>query len=65
MNFKGNFKLIYKLDWYIIKKFLGTYFFSIALIIAISVIFENINKRKSRSTANAVNKVTKEGGAAK
>lgn len=36
-----------KLDWYIIKKFLGTYFFSIALIITIVVVFdynENIDK---------------------
>ena len=36
-----------RLDRYIIGKFLGTYFFSIALIISISVIFdfnENINK---------------------
>ena len=28
------------LDWYIIKKFLGTYFFAIALIIAIAIIFD-------------------------
>lgn len=36
-----------KLDWYIIKKFLGTYFFAIALIISIAVVFdvnENIDK---------------------
>ena len=36
-----------KLDWYIIKKFLGTYFFSIVLIISISVVFdfnENVDK---------------------
>lgn len=37
---KKDFKLIYKLDWYIIKKFLGTYFFSIILILAICVIFD-------------------------
>lgn len=38
---------IRKLDWYIIKKFLGTYFFAIALIISIAVVFdvnENIDK---------------------
>jgi lipopolysaccharide export system permease protein len=29
-----------KLDFYIIKKFLGTFFFSIALIIAISIVFD-------------------------
>ncbi len=28
------------LDWYIIKKFLGTFFFTIALILAIAVIFD-------------------------
>lgn len=40
-------KWIRKLDWYIIKKFLGTYFFAIALIISIAVVFdvnENIDK---------------------
>ena len=41
------FKLITKLDWYIIKKFLGTYIFSILLIISIAVVFdfnENMDK---------------------
>ena len=33
-------KWIRKIDWYIIKKFLGTYFFSIALIISIAVVFD-------------------------
>ncbi len=28
------------LDWYIIKKFLGTFFFTIALIVAIAVVFD-------------------------
>lgn len=40
-------KILSKLDVYIIKKFLGTYFFSIALIISIAVVFdfnENIDK---------------------
>lgn len=40
-------KLIKRLDWYIIKKFLGTYVFAIALIISIAVIFdfnENVDK---------------------
>ncbi|MBQ8047860.1 MAG: LptF/LptG family permease [Prevotella sp.] len=35
------------LDWYIIKKFIGTYIFSIALIIAIAIVFdfnENLSK---------------------
>ena len=33
-------KYIRQLDWYIIKKFLGTYFFPIALIISIAVVFD-------------------------
>lgn len=35
------------IDWYIIKKFIGTYIFSIALIIAIAIVFdfnENLSK---------------------
>lgn len=45
-------RLLTTLDWYIIKKFLGTYFFSIALIIAIAVIFdfnEHIDKLNKAS----------------
>lgn len=41
------FKLVTRLDWYIIKKFLGTYIFSILLIISIAVVFdfnENMDK---------------------
>ncbi len=37
-------KLLKKLDLYIIKKFLGTYFFAIALILAITVMFD-INEK--------------------
>lgn len=40
-------KYIRRVDWYIIKKFLGTYFFAIALIISIAVVFdvnENIDR---------------------
>ena len=33
-------KLLKRIDWYIIKKFLGTYIFSIALILSIAVIFD-------------------------
>ena len=29
-----------KLDWYIIKKFLGTFFFAMALIIVIVIVFD-------------------------
>ena len=31
---------MHKLDWYIIKKFLGSFFLSIALIIVIVVVFD-------------------------
>ena len=40
-------KMIRRMDWYIIAKFLGTYFVSIALIISIAVVFdinENIDR---------------------
>lgn len=46
------FRLFPRLDSYIIKKFLGTYFFSIALIISIAVVFdfnENIDKFISKN----------------
>lgn len=36
--------MLKKIDWYIIKKFLGTYVFAITLIIAISVVFD-INEK--------------------
>lgn len=45
----GNFRLTTKLDRYIMKKFLGTYFLCIILIIAISVVFdfsEHVDKLK-------------------
>lgn len=31
---------LHKIDWYIIRKFLGTFFFTIALIVAIAVVFD-------------------------
>ena len=36
----GKNKYLKRLDWYIIKKFLGTYVFAIALIISIAVVFD-------------------------
>lgn len=45
-------KLIKRLDRYIIAKFLGTYFFAIALIISIAVVFdinENLDKFMSKN----------------
>lgn len=37
------------LDWYIIKKFIGTYFYSIALIISISIVFD-VNENLAKFT---------------
>ena len=37
MKFNGKLKII---DWYIIRKFIGTYFFSLILIICIIVVFD-------------------------
>ncbi|ERT59954.1 putative LPS ABC transporter, permease protein LptG [Prevotella sp. BV3P1] len=40
-------KYIRRIDWYIIRKFIGTYIYSIALIIAIAIVFdfnENLSK---------------------
>lgn len=45
--------LLKRIDWYIIGKFLSTYFLCIALIVAISVVFdynEHIDKMKEAST---------------
>lgn len=39
--------LLKKIDWYIIRKFIGTYVFSIVLIISISVVFD-INEKIDR-----------------
>ena len=50
-------RLLKKLDWYIIKKFLGTYFFTIALIIVIMVVFdynEHIDKLKDAPTHRVI-----------
>lgn len=42
-------RYVKKLDWYIIKKFIGTYFYSIALIISISIVFD-INENLAKFT---------------
>jgi len=34
------FRYIKRIDWYIIRKFIGTYIYSIALIISISIVFD-------------------------
>lgn len=48
LNPLGFLKLI---DWYIIKKFVGTYIYSIALIISISIVFD-INENLAKFTTN-------------
>lgn len=40
MNKFNPLRHLKKLDWYIIKKFIGTYFFAIILIISISIVFD-------------------------
>lgn len=47
-NFLKHIKL---LDWYIIKKFIGTYFYAIALIISISIVFD-FNEHMSKFATN-------------
>lgn len=47
----GRDKFLKRLDWYIIKKFLGTYVFAIALIISIAVVFD-FNERMDRFMAH-------------
>lgn len=42
-------KVVKILDWYIIKKFIGTYIYSIALIISISIVFD-INENLAKFT---------------
>jgi len=40
-----------RIDWYIIRKFIGTYIYSIALIISISIVFD-INENLAKFTTN-------------
>jgi len=42
-----------RLDWYIIRKFLGTYFFSIAIILSIAIIFDIQEKLEDFIDSNA------------
>lgn len=49
MKYLNPFRHLKILDWYIIKKFIGTYFYSIALIISISIVFD-INENLSKFT---------------
>lgn len=49
MKHLNPFRYIKTVDWYIIKKFIGTYFFSIALIISISIVFD-VNENLAKFT---------------
>ena len=49
LRYINPFNYISILDWYIIKKFIGTYFFSIVLIISISVVVD-INENLAKFT---------------
>lgn len=49
MKYLNPFRYIKTIDLYIIKKFIGTYFFSIALIISISIVFD-VNENLAKFT---------------
>lgn len=51
MKRNNDFFRIKRLDWYIIKKFLGTFVFMIALIISIAVVFD-INEKIDKFISN-------------
>lgn len=44
-------RFLLRMDWYIVQKFLGTYFFAIALIISIAVVFD-FNEKQDKFFAN-------------
>ena len=49
LRYLNVFRYIKRIDWYIIKKFIGTYFFSIALISSISIVFD-VNENLAKFT---------------
>lgn len=49
MKYVNPFRYLKILDWYIIKKFIGTYFYSIALIISISIVID-VNENLAKFT---------------
>lgn len=49
MGYANPKRYVKRLDWYIIKKFIGTYFYSIALIISISIVFD-VNENLAKFT---------------
>lgn len=51
LKYVNPFRYIKRLDWYIIKKFVGYYFFSIILIISIAIVFD-VNENLAKFTEN-------------
>lgn len=49
LRFLNPGRYIKRIDWYIIRKFIGTYFFSIVLIISISIVFD-VNENLAKFT---------------
>lgn len=49
LGYLNIFRYIKRLDWYIIKKFIGTYIYSILLIISISIVFD-VNENLAKFT---------------
>ena len=49
LGYLNVFRYIKRLDWYIIKKFIGTYIYSILLIISISIVFD-VNENLAKFT---------------
>jgi len=49
MKYLNPFRYVKKLDWYIIRKFVGTYIFSIVLIMAIAIVFD-VNENLAKFT---------------
>lgn len=45
------FRYVRRMDWYIINKFIGTYVYSIILIISISIVFD-VNENLAKFTSN-------------
>ncbi|MBR1547982.1 MAG: LptF/LptG family permease [Prevotella sp.] len=53
LNKANPFRFLKRMDWYIIKKFIGTYIYSIILIITISIVFDVNENLAKFSTNNA------------
>ena len=51
MNKYNPLHYVKRMDWYIINKFIGTYVYSIVLIISISIVFD-VNENLAKFTAN-------------